>query len=166
MNIPSFSRVLSAEICPKFYSRSQEMFSHVALNIRSNLIIPASVEQPKMSLKILFSESYPLLQILAVGPTTESELKKHNVPVYATLRRPDPQSLIDCLQKWSSHALHPPPPPTCRHSKCSWFICISCYVMSHWLKIVCDLFSLVNYFTCFHWFIWCDTFISIGGVFP
>ncbi|XP_078310674.1 uroporphyrinogen-III synthase-like isoform X2 [Crassostrea virginica] len=37
--------------------------------------------------------------ILAVGPTTESELKKHNVPVYATLRRPDPQSLIDCLQK-------------------------------------------------------------------
>lgn len=49
-------------------------------------------------------KKFPLLtvnsvKILAVGPTTEGELKKHNVPVYATLRRPDPQSLIDCLQK-------------------------------------------------------------------
>ncbi|XP_062575267.1 uroporphyrinogen-III synthase-like [Saccostrea cucullata] len=39
------------------------------------------------------------VKILAVGPTTESELQKHNMPVYATLRRPDPQSLIECLQK-------------------------------------------------------------------
>ncbi|XP_056005000.1 uroporphyrinogen-III synthase-like isoform X1 [Ostrea edulis] len=39
------------------------------------------------------------VKILAVGPTTESELQKHNLPVYATLRRPDPESLIDCLRK-------------------------------------------------------------------
>ncbi|XP_061184789.1 uroporphyrinogen-III synthase-like isoform X2 [Saccostrea echinata] len=43
--------------------------------------------------------SFNSLKILAVGPTTESELQKHDIPVYATLRRPDPQSLIECLQK-------------------------------------------------------------------
>lgn len=60
---------------------------------------PSDVPIGTVKYRNICCSSVPLLQILAVGPTTEGELKKHNVPVYATLRRPDPQSLIDCLQK-------------------------------------------------------------------
>lgn len=60
---------------------------------------PSGVPVLTKTLKKFPQLSVNSVKILAVGPTTEGELKKHNVPVYATLRRPDPQSLIDCLQK-------------------------------------------------------------------
>nr|XP_022341656.1 uroporphyrinogen-III synthase-like isoform X2 [Crassostrea virginica] len=81
---------------------SKELYMVTQSNVPVDSIVmfsPSGVPVLTRSLKKFPQLSVNSVKILAVGPTTESELKKHNVPVYATLRRPDPQSLIDCLQK-------------------------------------------------------------------
>lgn len=81
---------------------SDEIYMITQSNVPIDSLVmfsPSGVPVLTKTLKKFPQLSVNSVKILAVGPTTEGELRKHNVPVHATLRRPDPQSLIDCLQK-------------------------------------------------------------------
>ena len=122
MNIPSFPRVFSAEICPKFYSRSQEMFSHVVLNIRSNLRLLNNQKCHRKSclVRVISRVFPPFVADTGSGPYNgkRAEEAQRTCVRHPPAPRP-PESDRLSTEVIQPRFTPPPPPTTCRHSKCS-----------------------------------------------